>query len=233
MDKILHSIGTVTKKELLAVTERVDDKSNLIFETEHPYSGYYGTTVPDKDDPKSLFIVTRHHYNDDNVIRSIKEIKKEFEFAFDAVPGSITHNNKTYGVIRIKCLSHVRILELSSAFRKSGIEIMNKQKISPFRGVIKLTKYFNTSEVEDGIFFDNDNDAFAYLKIEKHLRWNSFESVTQHVMNNVKDFTFDAALANMYDHTGVIDFVRVYDETRSVEKLRNIRERYIELTEKL
>jgi len=231
--RLLPSIGTVTKKELLAVTERVDDRSTLIFETEHPYSGYYGTTVPDKDDPKSLFIVTRHHYIDDKVIRSVREIKKYYSFAFDAVPGSITNNNKVYGVIRIKCLSHVRILELSSAFRKNGIEIMSKQRISPFHGIIRLTKYFNTMEVEEGIYFDLDNQAFAYIEIGRHLRWNSFEGITQHVMNNVEGFTFDAALATMYDQTGVLDFVRVYDEARSEEKLRIVRNRYLELIAKL
>lgn len=232
-NRILPSLGSVTKKERLTVADHISDNSILILETEHPFAGYYGTTVPDSDDPRSLFLVTRHHYNDDKIIRAIQGVKKFFKHSFDGVPAFITYSNKSFPVIRIRCISHMLIPELVGAFKKEGIEFLPKQRLSPFDGIIRITKYFNTEEVEDGIFFDTDNPSFAYILINAHLRWNSFESITQHVRNNIEGFTFDAALATMYDCTGVLDFARIYDEKRSAEKLSLIRSKYLELISKL
>jgi hypothetical protein len=223
----LPSLGTVTKKERLTVADHFKGTSILILETLHPFSGYYGTTVPDNDDPMSIFLVTKHHYNEDKVIRFIQSVKKSFKIGFDAVPGQISWSNKTLGVIRVRCISQVHIGELIQEFKSVGAEFMAKQKLSPFDGLIKITKYFNTEEVEKGIFFDLDNPAMAYLQMESHLRWSSFESLKRHVMNNVEGANFDSALSTMYDCTGVLDFVRVYDEKRSPEKMRLIRNRYL------
>lgn len=226
--RILPSIGTVTKKERLTVADHINDLSTLVFETEQPYYGYYGTTVPDSVDPRSLFLVTRHHYNDDKVIRFIQGVKKTFAHTFDAVPGQITWQNRTYPVIRIRYIQHQYVAELVKSFSAQGAEFMSKQKISPFYGLIRITKYFNTEEVADGIYYDSDNNAFAYLRIDAHLRWSTFESITRHVKNNVEGFSFDAAQATMYDCSGILDFVRIYDEQRSQDKLSNIRGRYLE-----
>lgn len=230
--RILPSIGTVTKKERLTVAEQLKSASALILETTHPYSGYYGTTVPDNDDPISIFLVTKHVYNEDKVIRFIQNVKKSFKFSFDGVPGQVSWSNKTLGIIRIRCISQVHIAELVEAFKKEGVEFMPKQRLSAFDGLIKITKYFNTEELEKGIFFDTDNPSFAYIQVDSHLRWASFESVNSHIIHNIDGLTFDAAQATMYDCSGIIDFIRVYDEKRSVEKLRRIRNRYLETIQK-
>lgn len=230
--KTFSSIGTVTKKEKLTVAEQIKATSSLILETLNPYSGYYGTTVPDNDDPISIFLVTKHIYNEDKVIRFIQNVKKTFKTSFDAVPGQITLSNKSMGIIRIRCISQTQIGELIEAFKKQGAEFMPKQRLAPFDGLIKITKYFNTEEVEDGIFFDADNPAFAYIRVDSHLRWSSFESVNSHIIHNIDGLTFDAAQATMYNCNGIIDFIRVYDAKRSIEKLKTIRSRYLDAIQK-
>ncbi len=232
-NRILNSLGTVTKKERLSVAEHISDSPALVLETERPYAGYYGTTVPESDNARSIFFVTRHHYNDDKIIRSIKSVKKSFKHSFDGVPGNISFGNKNYPVIRIRYISHTLLAELISAFRKENIEFMPRQKVSAFYGVIKITKYFNTEEVDDGIFIDSDNPSFAYIQTNVHLRWPTFESITMHIKNNTEGITFDAALATMYDCTGVLDFVRIYDVKRSVDKLALIRSKYLEQVKRI
>lgn len=230
--RTLPSLGSVTKKEMLAVANHLNDVSNLIFETVQPYAGYYGTTVPDREGPGSLFLVTRHHYNDDKVIRFIQGVKKTFSRNFDAVPGNITLSNRSFPVIRVRYFPIQHISALITSFREQGAEFSPKQKMAQSEGLIRITKYFNTEEIEEGIFFDTDNNAFAYLQIDEHLRWSSFESITRHVRNNVEGVTFDAAQAIMYDCSGILDFVRIYDENRAVDNLRLIRNRYLEAIRK-
>jgi len=121
-----------------------------------------------------------------------------------------------------------KIAPLIKSFENEGIEFLAPHKQAPVEAVINITKYINTEELEDGIFIDTDNSSFAYLRIDKYLDWNRFKSVTGHVMNNVGGISFDAGLATLYDCQGVIDTVRIYDDKRSLEKLRVIRKRYLD-----
>lgn len=229
MDKtILSSIGKVTKKEVLISADHIEGANIQIYETQHPYSGYYGTTVPDLPEKSSYFLVTKVQYEDDRIIRAIQGVKKFTDLKFDGVPGYLTFHNKLFAVIRIRCIAESKIPEIVKAFVNEGIEFIPPQKQAPVEAVIQLTKYINTEEAEDGIFLDMDNSSFAYLKIDKHLDWDRFEKVTKHVMNNVGGISFDAGLSMMYDCSGIIETVRVYDDKRSVEKLRVIRNRYLD-----
>lgn len=229
MDKnLFSSLARVTKKEVLIVADHIDGANVQIFETQHPYSGYYGTTVPDFLEKSSYFLATKVQHEDDRIIRAIQKVKKSSDLGFDGVPGYITFHNKLYSVIRIRCIFESKIPDIVRGFEKEGIEFMSPFKQAPVEAVIHITKYINTEEAEDGIFLDTDNSSFAYLRIDKHLDWDRFEKVTKHVMNNVGGISFDAGLSMMYDCSGIIETVRIYDDKRSVEKLRVIRNRYLD-----
>lgn len=221
-----YSIGKVTRKDRMILNDRIDDNTALVFIAEHPYSGYYGTTVPEKKEPQSMFLVTDRNYDDDTVIRTIQAVKKDFIHAFDGVPGTISFLNKSLGIIRVRCLSYEYVPQLINAFRKEGIEFMTQRKFPHFEAIISVTKYFKTMQVEEDIFLDLDNPYFAYLHIDRELSWDAFENIYRNVRNNITEFSFDAALATMYDEHGLLDFIRVYDERRSVEKLRVILDKF-------
>ncbi|MBN1388802.1 MAG: hypothetical protein JW965_10165 [Bacteroidales bacterium] len=224
--RTFSSIGTTTKKERLILNDRIDCRAVLIFISEYPYAGYYGTTVPDKDEPKSMFLVTDTNYDDEKVIRAIQSVKSHFKHFFDAVPGTIKFLNYNMGMIRFRNISCKQIPELIKAFKDEGIKFMSHHNFHPFDGIIRVTKYFNTEEVEEGILIDIDNPDHAYLHIERKLTWETFESIYRDVRNNMTGFTFDAALATMYNERGVLDFIRIYDEKRSVEKLRTLYKKF-------
>jgi len=222
----LFSIGSVTKKDWIILNDRIDDKSALVLISEYPYSGYYGTTVPDKEEPHSMYLVTYQDYTDDQIIRSIQAVKTHFEYAFDAVPGAISFLNKNLCIIRVRCVSYEHVPLLIAAFRKEGIEFMQHRNLPHFEGIIRVTKYFKTVEEEEGIFIDLENRFLAYLHIDKPLSWDVFEKINKDVSNNITEFSFDAALATMYNEYGLIDFVRIYDEKRSIDKLRIVYKKF-------
>ena len=227
--KKLYSIGKITKKDWIILNDRIDDKSALVFISEHPYSGYYGTTVPDKKEPHSMYLITDQNYSDDSIIRSIQQVKAGFEYVFDAVPGTISFLNKSLGMIRVRCVSYEHVPLLIEAFRKQGIRFMPHRSFTHFEGIIRVTKYFKTEEVEEGIFLDSDNPFLAYLHIDRVFDWDTFEKLYRDVSNNITEFSFDAAQAIMYNERGVLDFVRIYDEKRSLEKLALIYRKFKDL----
>lgn len=225
---LLSSIGTVTKLEEITSADHISGANIMIFETQHPYYGYYGTTVPENPDTSSMFLVTRLQNNDEKIIRSIQKVKKTFPHKFDAVPGHISFNNKFYGVIRVRCIADKNIPELVRLLSDTGIEFIAPSKQVTVEAVIHITKYFDLEEMEDGIFFDQNNETFGYLQVETKLDWDKFVSVTKHVRNNVEGITFDGAQAILYNKAGLVDFVRVYTENRSLDDLRVIRNRYLD-----
>ncbi len=224
----LSSRGIVTKLEQITGINHIADVGVMIFETQHPYYGYYGTTVPENPDASSYFLVIRLQHNDEKIIRAIQTVKESFAIDFDAVPGRIAFNNKSYGIIRLKCIADKNISELINLLSDQGIEFIAARKQAEVEALIQISKYFETEEVEEGIFLDLNNENFAYLRISKKLEWDKFVSITNHVRNNVEGIIFDAAQTILYDKEGVIDLVRVYTENRSVDNLKIIRNRYLE-----
>ncbi len=224
----LSSIGVISKRENLASVEHETHSSALVLESLHPFPGYHGTTVPDRTDPKSLFLVTKNIYGDDRIIRSIKQVKKNFPHFFDGAPGLINLYNKPTGVIRLKYLPYNLVGELISAFQEMGLEFIKHRKVNNYGSIIKITKYLILEEVSEGIWHDKNWKELYYLSLPVQLRWNSFEKITTSIKHNVEDNNFDAALTNVYDKDGVLDLVRIYDEQSCLGKLIFIHEKYLE-----
>lgn len=224
----LSSIGKISKKENVASVEHNTYSSALILESLFPFPGYNGTTVPDRTDPRALFLVTKTVYSDDRIIRAIRRIKETFSSYFDGAPGSLTLFNETAGVIRIKCLAYEQVGELVEAFEKEGIEFVKERKITEYSSIIHITKYFQIEHLEHGVYADKNWKNMFYIEIPVKLKWHSFEKITNDIKHNVENQTFDAALTTMYDQIGVLDMVRIYDEQHSAAKLEFIKNKYLE-----
>lgn len=224
----LSSIGIISKKENLASVEHNTYTPALILESLYPFPGYNGTTVPDRTDPRALFLVTKSVYSDEKIIRAIKAIKAGFPMAFDAAPGNISLYNESVGAIRVKHLSYEEAGLLVDAFEKQGIDFMRERKIAEYSSIIHITKYFEITGIAPGIFSDKNWKGMYYIEIPAKLKWSSFEKITMDIKHNVEDRSFDAALTSMYDQTGLIDFVRIYDEHAAAEKLAFIQKKYLE-----
>jgi hypothetical protein len=229
MSKKIETVGTITKRETLASLEHDTDKA-LVLETLKPYPGYHGTTIPDQLNPISLFFVTNKKYSGELVIRATMAIKKKFKYAFDAVPGQITVFNTLTPCIRIKDLrQYEHIDELVKLYRENGIDFLKDKKMAPFSGLIRIRKYFNLNCAVDNIYQDLDNPAMAYFNIPCLLSWDTFESITLGIKNNMIDKNnWDAGLGVFFTPEGVIDNVRIYDEELNPEDLKFIRDKYLE-----
>jgi len=230
---IFQSIGSITKKEKLRPVEQLADCKGLILESTEPFPGYHGTTVPDKLEPDSIFLVTKQAYNDDKILRAIMKVRKTFPFQFDATPGSLTLNNAQANVIRLKLLNYNRVPEFVEVLQEHDIEFMKKRKISPYISLIKIRKHFQMEESVEGIYQDIKTKEFSYLQIPCLLRWSSFEKITMQIKYNMEDNNFDAALGHVYDANGLLDFVRIYDKNFKLGKLIFIREKYLDFINKM
>jgi hypothetical protein len=227
----IETIGHVEKKEIL----KSIGYNNLVLESEHPFPGYHGTTVPDQDNPKSLFLLTKTKYADEFIIRSVKAVKKKNNYTFDGTPGKVYYQNTMVNCIRIKDLdSYSKIPDILKAFKDEGVAFLSGKKVKPYAGLMRVTKYFLLSPINDSTLQDADVASMKYFQTPIKLGWDEFEEMTMHVKRNTEDANWDAALATIYRKTGIEDYIRIYnDQNCDVETLDKIREKYLQEIKKL
>jgi len=224
--KIIETIGHVEKKETLQSL----GYKYLVLESEHPFPGYHGTTVPDKDNPKSLFLITKTKYADEFIVRTVKAIKKKHKYDFDGTPAKVYFQNSMVQSIRIKDLkSYDQVPEILQAFKDEGIAFVQGKKVKPYYGLIRLTKYFLLNAVSDCTLQDDEVAAMKYFQVPVKLDWDTFEEMTIHVKRNIDDNNWDGALATIYRKTGIEDHIRIYnDQNCEMETLNKIRKKYMQ-----
>jgi hypothetical protein len=222
---LLETIGTIEKKEMLGPV----GYSELVLEAFFPYPGYYGTTIPDHDTPKSLYAITRSKYTEEKVIRVTQKIKSDHDFKFDGTPGMVTLYNMLNPCIRFKEIaSYDKVPAILKAYENEGIEFMGNRNIEPFTGIIKVKKYFLIEAISDYAFKDSEVANVYYFSIPVQLRFNQFEKITVELKHSLDNPRFDAALGTIFRKSGLVDLIRIYDDKCTPERLDMIRNKYIQ-----
>lgn len=230
-DKI-QSIGTIWKREKLATLEWEVSFAELLLEDKDPLPGYYDHfEIPSQEKdllPRWIFAMlqTNALSDQDNIIRITSRIRKSFDKPFDTVPGKLTLNNEVVPCLRIQINDYSILPELLEHYKKLGLEFIPHRKVAAYESLIKITKYFDLTRVDEHIYKDNALDDTCYIIVPGGMTWEIFEKVTGVVKNNSDHKIFDAALASAYDKTGVIDMVRIYDRKTTPEIISHLRNKY-------
>jgi len=229
----IESLGTITKKEKIALVEHETNCNYLILESLSPFPGYHGTTVPDKLEPDSLFAITKMKYNEERIIRSIQAVKKRTKIHFDAAPGSVDIQHQPHNLIRFKYINYGKIGEILMLFTEEGIGFKRRKKLAHFEALLKVRKFFHLVEKSEGIFQDQQVKFMSYIQMPLLLTWKTFEKITTNIKYNMKDKNFDAALTSIYTSEGMSDFVRIYTKEDNHGKLLRIQQKYMEAISRL
>jgi len=219
----IEIIGTIEKREKLIPVPFED----LVLESLFPFPGYHGTTIPDQTNPKSVFLVTKTRYHEENIIRATKKIRPDFNAVFDASPGSITVFNEKQNCIRIKGLKNYNhIPGLISLYKREGIDFAKGRNIPEYQGDIKILKYFILDELDNGVYMDKETPEMAYFEIPLRLDLDTFEKITLHIKRNLMENNWDAATGIFYRKKGLVDFIRIYDQNVCLGQCLFLMEKY-------
>ena len=230
----LNTQGIIVKKEMLESLESPYAFKELILEDIAPFPGYYDHFHIPLDEkeilPKYLFLVVRSFdfFNDDMFLRMTVRIKSAFNFEFDACLGQLYLNNELKSCIRLMLNNYSIIPEIISAFENEGIVFSKNKKVKPYNSVIRIKTFFRLEEIFQGIFKHVLKPEVHYLEIPSFLDWDTFEHITLSLKRNLDNRQFDAALAAAYTRTHMIELVRIYDKDCNLEKLKVIKEKYIQ-----
>lgn len=227
---ILETFGGLIKEENLRTVDDGIIPNTLVLENKDPFPGYYGAVPSDKV-PDSFFLVMTKKESTEKILRLTHIIRKNSNIDFEGSPGRICIYNDTYYSLRIRGLDDFsRLEEIQNYYRDNGIEYMKKKKIDA-NAVIQIKKIFEVKELEENILKDAVRDMY-YLKINKQLTWSHFRTISGQVKNNLKNTSFDAALAVIYG-SEVLDLIRIYGKDLDIDYLHKIHEKYNEFLQKI
>lgn len=230
--KHIDSLGFVIKKEKL--TSLVSDHkfNELLLEDLDPFPGFYDHFhIPmneQEQKPRSIFAVVRSmSFEDmDDFIRITMKIKKSFPHWFDAVMGRLELQNSMVSCIRIYMEDYGHLHELIASYSRQGIVFLPGKVVKPYNSLINVRKYFCLESVAPGIFKDLDMPDTYYFPVNKFLEWNRFEAMTISIRNNYDHKLFDAAQAGIYQKSGVVEMIRIYDRKATIEHLSYLKDKY-------
>jgi hypothetical protein len=226
MKKVFETVGSVVKEEILKSVDHYILKNSFVLENLEPYPGYHGMNLPIDKSPDTFFLITENEYSMEKIFRISYIIRNSMNIYFDACPAKICIGNDLYHSIRVRDLNRYEpVEEIQKRFLDYDIKFHKFKEVESV-ALIELRKIFNIEELNDHIFKDVSGQLY-YLQINEQLKWSSFKDLTQWVKNNMVNNNFDAALAVVYAKD-VYDFIRIFENDITIEKLEIIRNKYLE-----
>ncbi len=207
--------GYILKKEQLESFDESLQKDASVLVASNPFPGlehhksvniYY------------LVIENNELKNNEDLIRITQNININYNKNIDASPCELTIYNKLYKTIRIYNHQPSELKEIIELYKTYGLVFQKNQVITPFISLIKLHKYFELTNISEGIYYGTNNAQFYYFKILNKLTWAEFELIITQAKKSGEYEHCDFALAVFYSKAGFDDFIRIYTDHCTIEK---------------
>lgn len=230
--KTIESLGFVVKKETVCILESEHKFSELILEDLDPYPGFYDHFhIPVNEEekkPRSIFAIIKEMSFEqmDDFIRITSDIKKNFEKRFDAVMGRLSFQNALVTCIRIYMDDYSALPQLIELYKQSGIQYIPTRSVKPYNTMINIKKYMVLEQIVPSIYRDTELKDTFYFMVDRYVSWPKFETITRNIRNNNDHKVYDAAQAGYYNHNGIVEMVRIYDQKATLDNLLYLKEKY-------
>lgn len=234
MDRSLQieSLGSLFKEEVLQTVDHYILPNTLVLESLEPFPGYHGENLPTDAKPEVLYLVLSKKHDTEEIFRVTQHLCGYYRMQFDATPGELTLHNNLYSCIRVRGMkSYTEIADIQRCYLDAGFAFMKSHNLKD-SGLIRIVKVFSMAMMADHVYKDLDDDLTFYIDIPHHFNWNLFRQATFNVKNNLDNRNFDAALGFIYQKN-IIDLVRIYTKNPNVNRLQQIREKYLEEIKKI
>ncbi len=230
-DNIMAFYSEVIKEEPLSTLEPDMTADNTcVLESTSPFFGYYQDAPMGQPDPY-IYCVLKDHCPLVDIVRATLKINAKRRNPVDITVGSVTLQDKTCAVIRIKDInqfSQVQIIQQS--LMEEGIVFKKRQRnIYEQMAMIRLSKMLYLIPKGDGLFLDTEDDTKGYFSVPRHYSWDEFKDLTAEAKYDTRILYFDAAQATILENRAITDMVRIYKLGITMGKLRDIRDRYLQL----
>jgi hypothetical protein len=230
-NQIIERFGGLLKEELLSCVEKEFRLAKTcLLESISPFAGYY----PQKGNtsPHYLYIMLEDRPTYWKVALAVENIRSKVDYTFDGVFAEISlSGDRNCIAVRVRNLPEYNLIhDLQKRFYNEGLELKKKTthvKANP--ALIRLEKFYYLESWGDGLYLDRQQDHHGYFIIPEGMDWQTFKRLTAAVSTDVNLLFFDAALGYFFENKKIINFIRVYREQITTERLKAIRDKYLML----
>ena len=228
--KVIERYAELIKEEPLSTLEKdMTISDTCVMESTSPFLGYYHDAPMSEPDPY-IYCALQQPFSMGEIARITARINSQRKQPLDVAVGSLTMQNKTCPAIRIKNINHYRVKEIQEIYRAEGVQFKKRQRvIKEQMVVIRLQKFLQLSDIEDGLYLDASDDTKGYFELPRYFDWESFKTLTTEAKFETRILYFDAARATLFTSNGIVELVRIYKKHIDAEQLKAIRDRYMQL----
>ncbi|HUX55080.1 MAG TPA: hypothetical protein VMV56_11745 [Williamwhitmania sp.] len=220
----IQTYGYITKQEQLSTTAAYASYDSLILSVTKPFPGHEGSMALDSK-PTYIYLGVDQPTTDnkEHIFRITKSLRQTYNGEFDACPGRLTLYNKFQPAIRVMLSEESSVADIIALFKLHGITFSKNQPIAPYISMVNVYKFFELTNIAEGLWTSNKNPNCKYFQISSFLSWSDFEKVVMEVKKAPEFGNFDFAQAAMHSRYGLDDFIRVYSKDATVEHLQALR----------
>ncbi len=219
----------LTKKDMVVSVEEKILPDSLVFESLNPFPGYYHE-LPTDAGSMYIYLILDKQYPLEEVLRATQAIEKLYNWNFDAGKAYMTIGSTFLNAIRVRHLPSIDLLvKIQEAYEKQGIHFLMKKKLQGrLEANVKIVKFLELEQLDEGIFLNVQDPTFAYIEIPKYLKDDEFVKVSMDVKYNWTGHEFDAASASFYINGFLMEAVRIFSDKMDLDYLRDIQKLYVE-----
>ncbi|SDX50642.1 hypothetical protein SAMN05444411_10695 [Lutibacter oricola] len=227
----------MTKRELIGkiiIQENIDtvdankiDKT-FVINVPDPYKSYY-TRFTDVEKPTSIIFVTKQPNSFEKILRVTQKINKEHNLDITGAKCEVKIGSRKLSGVRVKGINrYTEIIAIQEHYKNEGFEFAKSEKFKDTDSIIRINRFFNIEELDEGIYKSHLEDNTYYVQVPKFMNWDDFRKYTFDIKNNITDRNYDIAKGILYDKGGIIEMLRIVKPKATVEFLKTIQQKYID-----
>ena len=229
MVKYIEVTGNINKEETTEALLDYKLKNTFVVINDKPYPGYHYHKINARltERNTAIFLVLNKRYTWASIIRATQRVNLFLDEPLEASYAELYLFNVPYYSIRLMGLKDLTLLEtIQKAYQEEGFVFMkNKRMTEPKVAFFKVKRFFDITEIAEGIYKDNEGRNF--IIINRKIKWELFRKMTQSVKINMSNSNFDIVNGAFYMNHTLVDFIRVFDPESDLEHLKDIREAYV------
>jgi hypothetical protein len=224
-------IGKIIIQEKIDTIDENKLPNTFVINVPDPYKNYYGRFT-EIVKPVSIIFVTKTPNSFEKILRVTKKINEKYHLKLDGAKCEVTMNSRKIDGIRVKGINRFHeIAQIQQYYKDEGYEFAKSEKFKSTEVLIRINRFFNVDEVEQGIFHSHDEDEVYYIEAPRYMGWEEFKKLTQEIKHNIADANYDIAKGIFYVNHGITEILRIVKPKASLELLKNIKKKYIEKLE--
>lgn len=221
-------IGKIIIQENIDTIDENKIPRTFVINVPDPYKSYY-SRFTHINKPNSIIFVTKVANSFEKILRITKKINKKYNLQLSGAKCEVQIRSRKLNGIRVKGINrYPEIEQIQQYYKDEGFEFARSKKFKDTDALIRINRFFNLTELEEGIYKSNTETDVYYVEVPRFMTWDEFRIYTFEIKNNIIDRNYDIAKGIFYLNGGIMEILRIVNPKITIESLKNIQQKYIE-----